>query len=114
MTQTWIMSELEALQMISAYVSENRLRAALEAEIHMVVEATNMEIHDVEPGVEFEPEPPDKSQHLGLQSQRLDCIYDNEPLGFEKDLMASTTKMLSHDTLEEVDLGDGEIKGRLI
>lgn len=66
MTQTWIMSELEALQMISPYVAKNRLRAALEAEIrNMVIKATNMEIRDVGPGVEFEPEPPDKSLGFG-------------------------------------------------
>src|ERR1044072_7395748 len=42
--------------------------------------------------------------------QRLDCIYDDEPLGFEKDPQISTKRMQAQDPLEEVDLGDGEIK----
>lgn len=45
-----------------------------------------------------------------VDGQRLDCIYDDEPLGFEKDLLGSTTKMRAHDPLEEVDLGDGFVK----
>jgi len=28
-----------------------------------------------------------------VDDQKLDCIYDDEPLGFEEDPMASTTKM---------------------
>lgn len=55
------MSELEVLRIISAYVAENRLKAALEVEVrNKAVEATNMEIYDVGPGVKFKPEPPDK------------------------------------------------------
>ena len=41
-----------------------------------------------------------------MQSQRLDAIYDDEPLGFEKDLVAPNIKMLAQDPLEEIDLGD--------
>ncbi|XP_057451900.1 uncharacterized protein LOC130743686 [Lotus japonicus] len=58
---------------------------------------------------------------------RLDCIYDDGPLGFEKPLV-DATKMEAQDPLEEVDLGDGskkmptyisslidpELKGRMI
>lgn len=111
MNQTWIRFELEALQMILAYVAETRLRAALEAKIHnMDVKATNMEIHDVGPSDKFEPKPPDKFQHMDLEIQRFDCIYDDEPLGFEKDPMSSSRKMLAQDPLEEVNLGNGEIK----
>jgi hypothetical protein len=40
----------------------------------------------------------------------LDCVYDDEPLGFEKDPMGSAEKMKAQDPLEEVDLGDGSIK----
>src|SRR4051812_35520177 len=43
-------------------------------------------------------------------AQRLDAIYNEEPLGFEKDPMASSVKMLAQDPLEEVDLGDGCLK----
>lgn len=40
--------------MLSAYMVENRLKVVLEAEArHMDVEVTNMEIHDVGPGVKF-------------------------------------------------------------
>jgi hypothetical protein len=45
-----------------------------------------------------------------MENQRLDCIYDDEPLGFEKDPMGPAKKMLAHDPLEEVYLGDGTIK----
>ena len=42
--------------------------------------------------------------------QRLDCIYNDEPLGFEKDPQNSIKKMEAQDPLEEVDLGDGSMK----
>jgi len=45
-----------------------------------------------------------------VDDQRLDCIYDDEPLGFEEDPLGSTTKMRAQDPLEEVDLWDGSIK----
>jgi hypothetical protein len=45
-----------------------------------------------------------------IDDQKLDCIYDDEPLGFEEDPMGSTTKMKAQDPLEEVDLGDGSVK----
>ena len=35
----------------------------------------------------------------------LGCIYDEEPLGFEKDLMAPE-RMQPRDPLEEIDLGE--------
>lgn len=93
--------------MISAYMAKNRLKVAFEAEVcHMVVEATNMEIHDVRPGVKFKPKQPDKPQHLGIEIQRLDCIYGDEPLGFQKDPITPVVNMLAHDPLEEIDLGN--------
>ncbi|CAJ2651311.1 unnamed protein product [Trifolium pratense] len=42
--------------------------------------------------------------------QKLDCIYDEEPLGFEKDPSNSSQKMQAQDPLEEIDIGDGSIK----
>jgi len=45
-----------------------------------------------------------------VEDQKLDCIYNDEPLGFEEDPMGSTTKMRAQDPLEEVDIGDGSIK----
>lgn len=44
------------------------------------------------------------------KDQRLECIYDDEPLGFDKDPITSTTKMQPQDPLEEIDFGDGTIK----
>lgn len=55
-------------------------------------------------GKDFDPEPPDKVLDE-VQGQRLDTIYDDEPLGFEKDPLASNPKMLAQDPLEEIDLG---------
>ncbi|CAJ2672886.1 unnamed protein product [Trifolium pratense] len=43
-------------------------------------------------------------------TQKMDCIYDEEPLGFEKDPSSSSQKMQAQDPLEEVDIGDGSIK----
>ena len=45
-----------------------------------------------------------------IDDQKLDCIYDDEPLGFEEDPMGSTVKMKAQDPLDEVDLGDGSVK----
>ncbi|PNY08742.1 hypothetical protein L195_g005274 [Trifolium pratense] len=42
--------------------------------------------------------------------QKLDCIYDEEPLGFEKYPLSSSQKMQAQDPLEEIDIGDGSIK----
>jgi len=45
-----------------------------------------------------------------IDDQRLDCIYDDNPLGFEKDPMGSAKRMQAQDPLEEVDMGDGSEK----
>jgi hypothetical protein len=73
-------------------MAENKLKTALEVEIqhNMVVKATS-ENHG-------RPEP---------ENQRLDCIYDDEPLGFTKDHMSDTPKMQVQDLLKEIDIGDG-------
>ncbi|XP_057432273.1 uncharacterized protein LOC130725026 [Lotus japonicus] len=68
-----------------------------------------------------------KEAKKDMCDSRLDCIYDDGPLGFEKPLV-DATKMEAQDPLEEVDLGDGskkrptyisslidpELKGRMI
>ena len=80
---------------ITAYVAENKLNTAQEAEIlqkevvETLVEDTNDDLTD---------------------NQRLDYIYDDEPLGFEEDPLGSNTKMQAQDPLEEVDLGDASVK----
>lgn len=49
-------------------------------------------------------------QETTSESQMLDCIYDDELLGFEKDPTNFSVKMHAQDPLKEVDLGDGGIK----
>ena len=100
------MTEFQALKRISAYIAENKLQAALEAEgQYMVVEAIEKSLLEG-PGKDFDPEPPDKVRDE-RQDQRLDAIYDDEPLGFERDPLANNIKMLAQDPLEEIDLGEG-------
>lgn len=43
---------------------------------------------------------------IDVVGQRLDSIYDDNPLGFEKDSISSNIKMLVQDPLEEIDIGD--------
>lgn len=66
----------------------------------MIIEATIIE--NVETG--------QNDQTSTSESHMLECIYDDEPLRFEKDSITSTKKMQSWDSLEEIDLGDGTIK----
>jgi hypothetical protein len=81
-----------------------KIKSALEAEENMAVEAYVSKKEDI---LAIEPEPPDKSTVTkgNVDMRRLDCIYDDEPLGFEKDPRAPE-KMRPQDPLEEVDLGE--------
>ena len=100
-----MMTEPRALQRISAYVAENRMIAALEAEVkYMALEANEQVSFQEGPGKDFDPEPPD-SEEKEVRNQRLYAIYDDEPLVFEKDMLADNVKMLAQDPLEEIDLG---------
>jgi hypothetical protein len=76
-------------------MAETKLNTALEADIQQNVA--------VKAKVEKDggPEP---------QIQRLDCIYDDEPLGFERDPLNETPKMQAQDPLEEIDIGNGSLK----
>jgi hypothetical protein len=70
---------------ITAYVAENQLNTAKEAEIlQKVVIETLVE---------------DTTDDL-IDDQKLDCIYDDEPLGFEEDPLGSTIKMRAQYPLE--------------
>ena len=110
-TKTLTMSESKFFGKISAYLAENKLRAALEAgEKYMVVEAKGKVVHSKGPGVHFKPKPPDEEAPFEGSDRKLDGIYDEEPLGFENDLVAPNAKMGEEDPLEEIDLGDGSIK----
>src|ERR1044072_791465 len=103
------MSEADALDKITAYMAENRINAALEAGLYhkMVLEAIHVEKDESNRNAS---EHPSMKEEGILTNQRLDCIYDEEPLGFERDPSISTKRLQAQDPLEEVDLGDGEIK----
>lgn len=71
------MSESNTLDWISTYISENKLKTALEAEVkYMVIEAKENKIHLAGPGIDFELQPPDKN-HVKVIAQRLKAIYDD-------------------------------------
>ncbi|XP_050896046.1 uncharacterized protein LOC127102751 [Lathyrus oleraceus] len=92
-------------------MAKNKRQAALEAEItNMANKATYSEICNTGPGEFFEPKPPDEQVLVEPAEQRLDAIYDEEPLGFEKDPVTSSAKMLAQDPLEEIDLREGSEK----
>ena len=86
-----MMYEFDALEQISANVAKNRLKEDLEVEVqHMDVKANKFEIFDVGQRINIKLKPPNDSRSTGMENidmevQRLDCIYENEPLGFEKD-----------------------------
>lgn len=80
---------------ITAYVAETHAKTAKEVEISQS-EMIETPVEDITDDL--------------LDDQKLDCIYDEEPLGFEEDPMGSTIKMKAQDPLEEVDLGDGSLK----
>lgn len=88
----------EVWERISAYLAENKRITALEVGVdesqNMVVKAVN---NQSKHGL--------KGQETALESRRLDCIYDEEPLGFEKEPSISLQKMQAQDPLEEINLG---------
>ena len=111
MTKTVTMSKSSFFEKISAYLDENRLKTALEAEVKiMAAKAKEETNHAKGPGIFFKPIPPDKEKPVELKDQRLDTIYDDGSLRFEKDPVASNAKILAQDPLEEVDMGDGTIR----
>ncbi|XP_028193320.1 uncharacterized protein LOC114378935 [Glycine soja] len=89
------MTKATAWARITAYMAENRLNTAFEAESqqNMAVEA-KIEDHE----------------NKETKDRRLDCIYDDEPLGFEKNPISEVPKMQAQDPLEEIDIGNGSIK----
>src|ERR1051325_6365364 len=95
-----LMTESSFFERISAYMAENEWRAASEAEIDSITEVNEMK------GNGSKDSPCEENEI----DQRLDAIYDTEPLGFEKDPTNSGVKMLAQDPLEEVNLGDDNTK----
>src|SRR4051812_49195567 len=92
-------TESEYLARITTYLAENNERAVLEAELEkeMAVEAMMMVKNE-------------NNQEANHQVERIDGIYDDEPLGFEMDPSGTVKKMQAQDPLEEIDLGDGILK----
>ena len=100
-------SKESALEKITAYIAENKLKEALEAEVkNMAVEA-NQEDSNKQCPQEDVAEDHVTNQIGEWQHQKLDTIYDDEPLGFEKDLVSTNVKMVAQDPLEEINLGLG-------
>ena len=59
--KTWIMPESSFFEKISAYMAENKRKAAPEVEItNMADEATYGEIYNTGPGEYSKPKPPDE------------------------------------------------------
>lgn len=100
-----IMIESSKLARISAYVTGNKIRVTLEVESQQKVafKATTLEtIRTIKYGK--------NRQETTSESRRLDCIYDDTPLGFEKDPLTSTKRIHAQEPLKEVNLGNGTIK----
>src|SRR3954469_19590119 len=91
-------TESEYLARITTYLAENKIKAALEAELekNMAFEAMIIKCEN--------------NQEVDHQIERFDGIYDDEPLGFEMDPSGSVKRMQAQDPLEEIDLGDGITK----
>ena len=98
------MTESSFFEKISAYMAENEWKAALEAEMDSMAAEVNKTDGDGSKGSPLE------EQEIVDIDQRLDAIYDKEPLGFERDPTDSGAKMLAQDPLEEVNLGDENTK----
>jgi len=89
------MSEPNVWDKIRDSIAELKEKASIEAEIEQEEYIKNVN---------------DNFQYSSMENQRLDFIYDDEPLGFKKYPMEPAKKMQAQDPLEEVDLGDGTVK----
>jgi len=52
----------------------------------------------------------EEPKEMIVKGQKLDCVFDDEPSGFEKVLSSANIKIQAQDPLEEIDLGDGSVK----
>lgn len=95
------MSESKAQERILAYVAEIIMNMDLEA---------NSDIINVVPEATSTKNISRMGQTIALESRRLNCIYDDDPLGFEKDPRGNIQRMKARDPLKEVDLCDGKAK----
>ena len=100
-------SKESALEKITAYIAENKLKEALEAEVKFMAVEADKENSDKQCPQRDVAEDHDNNQMGEWQHQKLDAIYDEEPLGFEKDPVSTNEKMVAQDPLEEINLGVG-------
>ncbi|WJX84314.1 hypothetical protein P8452_66903 [Trifolium repens] len=98
------MIESPAWDRITAYAAANRINMAIEAielQEDMAGEANSNSNNELASQANV--------SNTG-DMQRLDCIYDDEPLGFEKDPVSSNHRMQAQDPLQEIDIRDGLVK----
>src|SRR3954463_10077921 len=85
-TMTLIMSESSFFEKISAYIAENKRKTALEAELsNMLVNVGLRKEETTDSGIHMIPQPPEDPVRVEEisgedSSERLDAIYDEEPL----------------------------------
>ena len=72
-------SESGKLAWISVYIAENKVKSALE----------DKRLQDLAVKANVENREGHYGQTLASESQRLNCVYENEPLWFEKDPLNS-------------------------
>lgn len=99
--QKIIMTKSGARAQILAYIVENRIKMTLEFGFQQRVDFEANHIKKNKMEVTKNPVP---------DSQRLDCIYDDVLLGFDRDHLVSNKRIQAQDPLEDVDLGNGIIK----
>ena len=73
------MIESSVLARISAYVVENKILAALEAKSQQI-----LVVKAIKPKNSWVNKSGLTGQRTTSESRRLDCIYDDDPLGFKK------------------------------
>ena len=92
-------AESKCLARFLAYLAKNKRKSSLEGER---LQNLSLEAKEGEDGRQ--------DQTTNLEICRLNCIYDNERLGFEKKPLNKLQKMQAQDPLKEIDLGDGVTK----
>ena len=97
------MSNQDAWNRIMTYLAENKIKKALEAKLQQKIVTRTIEKDDAET-VGEEP------KEIMVEGQKLDYIFYDELLGFEKDPNFETKKIQAQDPLEEINLWDESIK----
>ncbi|CAJ2671752.1 unnamed protein product [Trifolium pratense] len=98
------MIESSVWDRITAYAAENTIQMAMQA-----IEIENDMANQA--NTDFQENMADQANGSNTSDmQRLDCIYDDEPLGFERDPISLNQRMRAQDPLQEIDIGDGTLK----